>query len=658
MTRLLRILIPFLVTTAAFAQTADLHITGHLTDQRPAKPSFLFAFLNNGPDVARKTVLTVDLPEGVTVERFSFGGGDVVRQCDTTRRPMRCEAGDLHVGAPFHYGGFDLSVPLASAQYSVTISLSSETPDEKTSNNSSTISWETRIEADLDVLVRPEGDRVDPGMPARFNAWICNETRDNVPPSVRAELSLTNGVITSITPPNGFTCSIDGASAVCTSAAVATGCPGHFVVAVRTNESRAGGEARLTVRATGNISDRNPDNNAASNAIPIYRWLAVTSAADAGPGSLREAMTLANEGCTPGPCRIIFEIPGPVPAEGWFTITPSEPLPAITADRVTLEGSRQIELTGDTNPKGPEIAIDGRLAGRGLKLLTRCEGVVEGLAIGNFEEDHGLWVSTGGGCGTGLERREVLDNHIGVDPSGEVRWPNLRGLRGDGAATLTVSRNTISYNRFSGIWMWNGAANITRNRIEHNGASGVFLGAEVVAAIVNDNVIGANAHMGVAAARTAQSVQIRRNSMKANTGLGIDWALDGVSPANGDDHGGPSNAPVLLSAVYDAPANRTAVTLSLTSTRLGPYVNFGTLEFYANDAPDGDGERYLHAHTLVNTNGTNTLFLAGDHRGKWINATWTREHHFASRPPDVRTQSHSPEYAVMTSELSNTVLVN
>ena len=281
----------------------------------------------------------------------------------------------------------------------------------------------------------------------------------------------------------------------------------------------------------------------------------------------------ANAHCTPGPCRIVFEIPPPVPAEGWFTITPVEPLPAITADRVSVEGLRQTAFTGDSNPLGPEVAIDGHLARRGLKIVSRCEAVIEGLALGNFDEDYGLSFNAGAGCPEAYrpDRRAVASNTIGVDPTGTTPWPNLRGLNLDGALA-TVSKNVVSHNQFSGIGMWSGSAHFEHNRIESNGASGIFLGPQVEHVRSWNNVIANQREMGVAAARSKATVEIRGNAMKNNGGLGIDWGLDGVSPVDADDRDGPSNAPVLLSATYDAAQNRTLITLSLKSTPLSSSV--------------------------------------------------------------------------------------
>ena len=139
--------------------------------------------------------------------------------------------------------------------------------------------------------------------------------------------------------------------------------------------------------------------------------------------------------------------------------------------------------------------------------------------------------------------------------------------------------------------------------------------------------------------------------MKDNGGLGIDWGLDGVSPATGDDRGAPSNAPVLTSAVYRD--GKTYVTFTITTGPLGPYFNTFQLDFYANDSSEADGEQWVFANTIYNTS---TAEIEGDYRGKWINATSTRTHWFAAKPPRVSSQSIAGGDST-TSEFSNAVLV-
>ena len=226
-------------------------------------------------------------------------------------------------------------------------------------------------------------------------------------------------------------------------------------------------------------------------------------------------------------------------------------------------------------------------------------------------------------------------------------WPNLRGLNLDGALA-TVSKNVVSHNQFSGIGMWSGSVRFENNRIESNGASGIFLGPEVANTVIVNNVITNQRDMGVAAARGKARVEIRGNAMKDNRGLGIDWGLDGVSPVDADDRNGPSNAPVLLSATYDAAQKKTLVTLSLKSSSLSSSIfRDGLVDFYGNSTPDGDGERLLGTvHVDPDTNGTITVPVAGDLRGQWLNATWTRDGPIEYLEP-------LPDRA--TSELSNAI---
>ncbi len=654
MTQLSRTLFLFLSLLVSSAALADANLLFSMSANRyPDRVDVTFAMVNHGPDVARNAVLTFEVPEGVTVTRLGYGAGDVIKQCDSMQRPIRCEVGDMHVGAPFHYGSIELRAPIANATYTVKGSLLSETPDPSLANNSHSFSWETRIEADLNIFISARTERIDPGESATFTANVCNETRDNRPPTVRAEFTAAGGTVTSITPASGYTCRIEGSAAVCTRAELPHGCSGEpFRIGVRASSDRRGGEVKLMARVSGDLADPDSSDNENINAVPVYRWITVDSTADDGPGSLRQAITDANAGCTPGPCRIVFEIPKPVPAEGWFTITPLTPLPSITADRVTLEGDRQTTFTGNTNQRGPEIAIDGRLARRGIRMLALCEGVVNGLAIGNFDEDQGLWFATGGSCGGRPDRREVKNNHIGAKADGFDPMPNQRGLRLDFAEGVVVSQNVIANNQFSGIWMWRGSATITSNFIGQNGASGIFLGPEIFFAKVNDNVIRDHGHMGIAVARAAEAadvVEMRRNSMRNNFGIGIDWGLDGVSPVDTDDRDKASNAPVLLSAQYDAASNMTSITVTVNSKPLGPDSNSGAFDFFTNDGPDGDGEWFIGSGSTSSIRDqTITITVPGDHRGKWINATWTRTHFsdFGSLP-----------YGVNTSELSNSVLV-
>jgi hypothetical protein len=468
-----------------------------------------------------------------------------------------------------------------------------------------------------------------------------------------------------------YTCTNSGKTAVCTSA-FARG-RDSFTVTVRAGSAN-GGASTLTMTAT--AAQPVIGGNVSSATLQSYQVVAVETTDDTGAGSLRAAIDAVN-GLT-NPAKIEFHLPAPVPAEGWFTIIPESPLPPITADRVAVDGKSQTRFTGDTNTRGPEIAIDGRRAHRGLEIHSPCLARVEGLVLGNFDENQGLWFTKSHECTTNFsfmpDARLVADNYIGTDPTGTVAWPNLRGLRGD-FGSGTIRNNLISGNTYSGMWIWVAGTQYDSFTIEGNkfgtaadgiaplpnGAAGMLLG-DRVAADVRENIIANHPGMGIALVRGDTFVQIRKNSMRDNGGIGIDWGIDGISPLADDRVTTSPNAPTLLNARYDATENRTYFTVRVTTERPnGPHGVTFVFDFYANRGPDGDGEQWIdedHGGRYADDS-TMEGWVSGDWRGKWVNATVTRVPQFFSRTPRVSTEqllflTFGDE---STSEFSNAVLV-
>jgi hypothetical protein len=466
-----------------------------------------------------------------------------------------------------------------------------------------------------------------------------------------------------------WTCAIAGKTAECTYPYPVTGI-GSFRVTVRAGSTN-GGASTLTMTAT-SAQPVNGGANIARATLQSFQVLAVETTADAGAGSLRAAIETAN-GLT-NPAKIEFHLPPPVPAEGWFTLIPESPLPPITAERVFVDGKSQTRFTGDTNTRGPEIAIDGRLAHFGLEIHSPCLARVEGLALGNFDANQGLWFTKSRQCADYPvpDQRLVADNYIGTDPTGTAAWPNLRGLRGD-FGSGTIRNNVISGNTYSGMWIWLTEGRFDAFLIEDNrfgtaadgvtplpnGAAGMLFGPRV-SADVRRNVIANHPGMGIALVPGDTYVGIHQNSMRDNGGIGIDWSIDGVSPFRDDDRQAP-NAPVLLSAFYDAATNRTYFNVVSKAVRPGADGIHLELGFYANRGPDGDGEQWLTGG-FVNANDGSAYqtFIPGDHRGKWINATLTRRPILFVRPPQVSAQVSFQGATYnddSTSELSNAILV-
>lgn len=189
----------------------------------------------------------------------------------------------------------------------------------------------------------------------------------------------------------------------------------------------------------------------------------VTSTADSGPGSLRQALLDAE--ATPGPDMVRFQLPGAGP----FTLSLQSPLPAIR-EPLILDGSTQPGYTGT-----PLIELNGAAAGanaNGLYLLT-SNSVLRGLCINRFSGD-GIRIEFGGS-------NVVEGCYIGVTPNGRAAAPN-----GQGGITVRTPGNRIG-----------GPEPHQRNVIAGGNQGGIFL----LDALATGNVIQGN-YIGVDATGT------------------------------------------------------------------------------------------------------------------------------------------------------------
>lgn len=390
-------------------------------------------------------------------------------------------------------------------------------------------------------------------------------------------------------------------------------------------------------------------------ALPLFaqqqRIFHVTSAADSGPGSLHDVLLQANEEC-PGDCRILFQIPGATTP--WITIRPRLPLPPL---RGTLDGRNQTQVYGDTNPHGPEIEINGELAPPGTPGLVVEHGGVYGLAITGF-----------GGPGihaTGVVK--IQFNHIGADPTGTRTVPNERGIVlepavvSDWPPTADIRDNLIAGNRRAGVFAWSGGnVTVDRNRIEWNGASGVFMGPKIRGAYVINNVIGFNGHAGVSVAGNgSREVEISGNSLHANANLGIDYDLDHVSRSI-DGTSSKMDYPEITSARYDAFTDTTIVEGFQRAKHDG--FTSRSVSLFANDAPDpsgfGEGQYPLGSFWFAGFDSPDDprfrITLKGRPPGRWIAATVTVAwHYYWLRGP--RAEGDSQGLRTTTSEFGPTV---
>ena len=226
----------------------------------------------------------------------------------------------------------------------------------------------------------------------------------------------------------------------------------------------------------------------------------VTSAADSGRGSLREAIQLANADNTIGADSISFAIG----TGGPQTIALQSSLPAI-ARPVAIDGMTQPGST--TGSTAPTIVIDGTNAGAGANGLTLTGSTggsaIRGLAIVNFRSasdgsgGRAILVNDGGGD-------TFLGNYLGVAPDGTTARPNAIGIEiqsannvvgGNFAGDTTFRQNLISGNTADGVLLTGSRATgnqITGNRIgtdiSGQTAVGNLHGVTILSA--SNNIIG------------------------------------------------------------------------------------------------------------------------------------------------------------------------
>ncbi|MFO1327891.1 MAG: hypothetical protein U1F56_11080 [Rubrivivax sp.] len=247
-----------------------------------------------------------------------------------------------------------------------------------------------------------------------------------------------------------------------------------------------------------------PALSAAALAASAPAWAAdfvVTSTADSGAGTLRQAIVDAN--ASAGPHRILFDVAG----AGVHTIQPLTPLPALR---------RAIDLRGVSQPGyagAPLIELDGSLqtGGTGLFLSAGSAGsAISGLVINRF---------TGNGINVlQTDHVTIQGNYIGTDASGTATFARRMAIGiSTGADSLTIGGSTAAQ----------------RNVIAGNGF-GISIGATSAAdgrgSLIEGNHIGTdvggqaalgNRFAGITMGGAAHDLTIRGNVVAGNGSDGI-----------------------------------------------------------------------------------------------------------------------------------------
>jgi parallel beta-helix repeat protein len=428
-----------------------------------------------------------------------------------------------------------------------------------------------------------------------------------------------------------FACTFSGSTAHCTRALFPKNTVGLPIkLGVRMPPTGGRVTVSATIKAASGATYTWPPWVLVAN--PFY----VTNTASDGAGSFRDAITRANASCPnrQNPCEIDFQVSGEINLDS--------PLPAITANRVAILPENQIILDG-----------------RGLEspgLIVRSEE----LRLSRFK------IVNWGGAGI------LLLGQRGTISDSEIRQ-NLRGVMASGSGFFYLHDNVISDNRLSGVWMEKAYyPAVYENTIENNGASGVYFGPGTQYGAIDENTIRFNRDFGVAVSPLTKWIEIRGNSMKGNGQLGIDFALDLVTPNVDDDSARPvPNAPVITSATYDARLNKTTIIghVDLRKPADVSYYN-ALLDFYVSSTLDAHGMaqgekplnitcEYCNVAGINSRTGDFVFTSNGDLRGQYVTATYTRMYPLGKGVTATTLQPRPQYYETWqaTSEMSNAVRV-
>ena len=238
----------------------------------------------------------------------------------------------------------------------------------------------------------------------------------------------------------------------------------------------------------------------------------VTTTADSGPGSLREAIGSANS--SPGSDNIYFNIPtsdtGYDPATGVFTIHLLSSLPMIQGAFINIDATSQTSNQGNTNPTGPEVRLTTTMVVSYPFIVVSPGNTIKGFIISGFEYGILLYNNTS-------YSNTISENYIGLMYDGVTAAPNQYGI-GLGGLTYnnTIQNNIISGNTQAGIA-------ITESGI--SAIKGNYIGTDYTGNIAVPNLYGI-------AIQNGQNVMIGgtgmsdKNLISGNTFAGI--VIDGL----------------------------------------------------------------------------------------------------------------------------------
>ena len=230
----------------------------------------------------------------------------------------------------------------------------------------------------------------------------------------------------------------------------------------------------------------------------------VTTTADSGAGSLRQAITDAN--ANPGGDTISFDIG---PDGSTQTIALDDPLPQISSP-VSIDATTQPGYAGS-----PLIVLDGTGAqdGDAIQLFV-SNSAVKGLVISNFG-------STANGIFVIGDNNVIQGNYIGTNAAGTAAAPNRRAIILFGSSDTLVGGTTAAQrNVISGNANW--AIEVSPNTSDDNVIKGNYIGTNAAGTAAVPNQFDAIVMSGATDTQIGGSAAGEGNVISGNVGTGIE----------------------------------------------------------------------------------------------------------------------------------------
>ncbi len=354
---------------------------------------------------------------------------------------------------------------------------------------------------------------------------------------------------------------------------------------------------QVTATATSESTAANPnDTSQFATATGLSDAFSVVNTADSGVGSLRQAITDANQ--NPGTYTISFDIPS-----GPFKISLATSLPQIK-NPVLLDGTSQPHYAGT-----PIIQIDGQthsIAGDALDLAsTSTDSRIRGLDIYGF--------SSGAAIDVQLTGDVIQSNYLGTDVTGTTAIGNqdgvwVNGVTGSTIGGVTSVGNLISGNTIGILIQGSSDALVGGNLIGTNASGTVGLanttaGIQIISSS-NDNTIGATA--------TGSGNVIAFNTNGSQTAIGVDVVSGMGDTIRGNSMFGNDQA-IILNTANSANHSQAPPTLTYATTYSGSTIVEGELLTGFSDSTTYHVDLYASAvGDTLTTSGQAHIYLGSE----------------------------------------------